>query len=55
MEAHAAKSYYKLPEEYAFQDDPLNLEGVSVESLYDALQELLAQKKRQSKGRRVST
>ena len=40
MEAHAAKSYYKLPEEYAFQDDPLNLEGVS-----DALQELLAQKK----------
>lgn len=45
MEAHAAKSYYKLPEEYAFQDDPLNLEGVSVESLYDALQELLAQKK----------
>lgn len=45
MEAHAAQSYYKLPEEYAFQDDPLNLEGVSVESLYDALQELLAQKK----------
>lgn len=41
MEKSAAKSYYKLPEEYAFQQDPLNLDGVSVETLFDALQELL--------------
>ena len=45
MEEDAAQSYYKLPEEYAFQDDPLNLEGISVASLFDALQELLLQKK----------
>lgn len=44
MEKNAAKSYYKLPEEYAFQDDPLNLEGVDAETLFEALQALLAQK-----------
>ena len=49
MEEQAAKSYYKLPEEYAFQQDPLNLEGIGVETLYDALYELLEKQKQAEK------
>ncbi|MDL2220147.1 segregation/condensation protein A [Eubacteriales bacterium OttesenSCG-928-N14] len=41
MESGAAKNFYKLPEEYTFQDAPLNLEGIGMLQLFETLQELL--------------
>ena len=44
MEKQAAQSYYKLPEEFRFQDDPLNLEGIDTQTLCQALAQLLQQR-----------
>ena len=44
MEAQAGQSFYKLPEEFAFQPDPLNLEGVDLSTLFAAMQEILFQR-----------
>lgn len=44
MEKDAAKSYYKLPEEFRFQQDPLNLDGVDTQTLCQALTLLLEKK-----------
>lgn len=44
MEARAGQSFYKLPEEFAFQPDPLNLEGVDVSTLFAAMQQILLQR-----------
>ena len=51
MEAQAGQSFYKLPEEFAFQPDPLNLEGVEIATLCAAMQESLSQHERRMQPR----
>lgn len=51
MEAQAGQSFYKLPEEFAFQPDPLNLEGVEIATLFAAMQEILSQHERRMQPR----
>lgn len=41
LEEEAPKVFYKLPEEFTFQDGPLNLEGIGVQDLFAALNEML--------------
>jgi len=41
METQAADHYYKLPEDFSFQEGPLNLEGIGVQELFAVFSELL--------------
>jgi segregation and condensation protein A len=44
MERSASAHYYKLREEFAFERDPLDLTGIDLQSLFLAMQELIAQR-----------
>ena len=44
MAEGAAKAYYKLPEDYVFEDGPLNLNGIGVDDLFSMLTEMIAKK-----------
>lgn len=44
MAEGAAKNYYKLPEDYIFDDGPLNLNGIGVEDLFTMLSEMIAER-----------